>query len=163
MSAEACIWCASDDVVTTDPDGDGCCARCLPLIDPNGCCGYCGEGEPIKMVGNWPTCMPCLEAFREAGMLTRASGRGQPWLLKSPRSLVAQARALTTKERLEAIACEAGVTGDIWHLSLADFATAVAEARCLKLGLQIDAAASGEKLAKAYARLDDRGVIGNDK
>lgn len=154
MGADTCFWCGSTEPVGTDDEGDGCCGRCAPLLDPDGICGYCGEGTPLKMVGNWPACGRCLDAFREGGVLGRDTSQGFVAY-----RLVAQARALTTKERIEALARDAGVTGDIWHLSLADFANAIAEARCTKLGLR---KADPETTARQYEELRARNVVANE-
>lgn len=117
MSADRCFWCASFDVVTVDPDGDGCCANCRPLLDSDSCCGYCGEGTPVKMVGLWPACPGCANLAHQRDRIAAQLGGGP------------------TREMMERIARDAGVTGDIWSLTLQDFVTRVLEARCMKLGL----------------------------
>ena len=81
------------------------------MLDPDAKCGHCsGDGIPIKMLGLWPACAKCL-----------GDARREP--------------VTPIRERIEGIARDAGVTGDIWSMSLLEFASAVAESRCLKLGL----------------------------
>lgn len=113
MSSDKCFWCQTGRPVTTDEDGDACCARCLPLLDPDGRCGHCdGDGMPVKMLGLYPACIACLN-----------------------RHHLVQRATPTVRAQLEAMAAEAGVTGDIWSLTVTEFVSKVLEARCLKLGL----------------------------